>query len=69
MVATVFRELLTGTLYSRFLLAWSLANTSTAFFVSDPSHFGGRFRTVVFAIPPSRKNNYQAFASYFQKNG
>jgi len=37
--------------------------------LTDPSHFGGRFRTVVFAIPPSRKNNYQAFASYFQKNG
>lgn len=36
--------------------------------LTDPSHFGGRFRTVVFAIPPSRKNNYQAFASFFQKN-
>mmetsp|Transcript_37145 Transcript_37145/g.79206 ORF Transcript_37145/g.79206 Transcript_37145/m.79206 type:complete len:115 (-) Transcript_37145:446-790(-) len=29
--------------------------------------FGGRFRTVVFAIPPSRKHNYQAFAAYFQQ--
>ena len=35
--------------------------------LTDPNQFGGRFRTVVFAIPPSRKQNYQAFASYFQK--
>ena len=35
--------------------------------LTDPEQFGGRFRTVVFAIPPSRKQNYQAFAAYFQK--
>lgn len=35
--------------------------------LTDPHQFGGRFRTVVFAIPPSRKQNYQAFAAYFQK--
>ena len=35
--------------------------------LSDPHQFGGRFRTVVFAIPPSRKQNYQAFAAYFHK--
>eukprot|EP00804_Cyclotella_cryptica_P005629 CCRYP_000024-RB/>CCRYP_000024-RB protein AED:0.06 eAED:0.06 QI:210/1/1/1/1/1/4/137/410 len=35
--------------------------------LTDPQQFGGRFRTVVFAIPPSRKHNYQAFAAYFQK--
>lgn len=35
--------------------------------LTDPNKFGGRFRTVVFAIPPSRKQNYQAFAAYFQK--
>lgn len=35
--------------------------------LTDPDQFGGRFRTVVFAIPPSRKQNYQAFAAYFQK--
>ena len=35
--------------------------------LTDPNQFGGRFRTVVFAIPPSRKQNYQAFAAYFQK--
>ena len=35
--------------------------------LTDPRQFGGRFRTVVFAIPPSRKQNYQAFAAYFQK--
>lgn len=36
--------------------------------LTDPSVFGGRFRTIVFAIPPCRKQNYQAFASYFQNN-
>jgi hypothetical protein len=36
--------------------------------LTEPSKFGGRFRTVVFAIPPCRKQNYQAFASYFQNN-
>jgi uncharacterized protein (TIGR02452 family) len=30
------------------------------------AEFGGRFRAVVFAVPPCRKQNYQAFASYFQ---
>lgn len=35
--------------------------------LTDPRQFGGRFRTVVFAIPPSRKQNYQAFAAYFHK--
>lgn len=35
--------------------------------LTDPHQFGGRFRTVVFAIPPSRKQNYQAFAAYFHK--
>ncbi|KAL7476274.1 hypothetical protein ACHAW6_002148 [Cyclotella cf. meneghiniana] len=35
--------------------------------LTDPEQFGGRFRRVVFAIPPSRKHNYQAFAAYFQK--
>ncbi|KAL7535901.1 hypothetical protein ACHAXR_006798 [Thalassiosira sp. AJA248-18] len=35
--------------------------------LTDPNQFGGRFRTVVFAVPPSRKQNYQAFAAYFQK--
>lgn len=35
--------------------------------LTDQNQFGGRFRTVVFAIPPSRKQNYQAFAAYFQK--
>jgi len=35
--------------------------------LTDPAQFGGKFRTVVFAIPPSRKQNYQAFAAYFQK--
>lgn len=35
--------------------------------LTDPEQFGGRFRTVVFAIPPSRKHIYQAFAAYFQK--
>ena len=35
--------------------------------LTDPHQFGGRFRTVIFAIPPSRKQNYQAFAAYFQK--
>lgn len=35
--------------------------------LTDPNQFGGRFRTVVFAIPPSRKQNYQAFSAYFQK--
>ena len=35
--------------------------------LTDDDKFGGRFRTVVFAIPPSRKQNYQAFAAYFQK--
>lgn len=35
--------------------------------LTDPEQFGGRFRTVVFAIPPSRKQNYQAFSAYFQK--
>lgn len=35
--------------------------------LTDPRAFGGRFDTVVFAIPPSRKQNYQAFAAYFQK--
>ena len=35
--------------------------------LTDPEQFGGRFRRVVFAIPPSRKQNYQAFAAYFQK--
>ena len=35
--------------------------------LSDPNQFGGRFRTVVFAVPPSRKQNYQAFSAYFQK--
>jgi len=34
--------------------------------LTDQNQFGGRFRTVVFAIPPSRKQNYQAFAAYFQ---
>lgn len=34
--------------------------------LTDQKQFGGRFRTVVFAIPPSRKQNYQAFAAYFQ---
>jgi len=34
--------------------------------LTDQNQFGGRFRTVVFAIPPSRKHNYQAFAAYFQ---
>lgn len=29
--------------------------------------FKGRFRTVVFAIPPCRKQNYQAFSDFFQK--
>mmetsp|Transcript_7181 Transcript_7181/g.14419 ORF Transcript_7181/g.14419 Transcript_7181/m.14419 type:complete len:438 (+) Transcript_7181:169-1482(+) len=33
--------------------------------LTDPHQFGGRFRTVVFAIPPSRKQNYQAFAEFF----
>ena len=33
--------------------------------LTDPEQFGGRFRTVVFAIPPSRKQNYQAFSDYF----
>lgn len=37
--------------------------------LTDPARFGGRFRTVVFAVPPSRKQNYQAFAAYFQKEG
>jgi hypothetical protein len=36
--------------------------------LTEPNKFGGRFRTVVFAIPPCRKQNYQAFASYFQNN-
>ncbi len=36
--------------------------------LTDPGAFGGRFRTVVFAVPPCRKQNYQAFAAYFQKN-
>lgn len=36
--------------------------------LTDPKQFGGRFRTVVFAIPPSRKQNYQAFAAFFQTN-
>jgi len=35
--------------------------------LTDPNQFGGRFRTVVFAIPPSRKHNYKEFAAYFQK--
>lgn len=35
--------------------------------LTDQKQFGGRFRTVVFAIPPSRKQNYQAFAAYFQQ--
>jgi len=35
--------------------------------LSDPNQFGGRFRTVVFAVPPCRKHNYQAFEAYFQK--
>ena len=35
--------------------------------LTDPGAFGGRFRTVVFAVPPCRKQNYQAFAAYFQK--
>jgi hypothetical protein len=35
--------------------------------LTDPKQFGGRFRTVVFAVPPSRKQNYQSFAAYFQK--
>ena len=35
--------------------------------LTDPRQFGGRFRTVVFAIPPSRKQNYQAFAACFQR--
>jgi uncharacterized protein (TIGR02452 family) len=35
--------------------------------LTEPNQFGGRFRTVVFAIPPSRKQNYQAFAAYFNK--
>lgn len=35
--------------------------------LTDSAQFGGRFRTVVFAVPPSRKQNYQAFAAYFQK--
>lgn len=34
--------------------------------LTDPKQFGGRFRTVVFAIPPCRKQNYQEFAAYFQ---
>ena len=36
--------------------------------LTDPTKFGGRFRTVVFAIPPCRKQNYQTFALYFQNN-
>ena len=35
--------------------------------LTDQRQFGGRFRTVVFAIPPCRKQNYQAFSAYFQK--
>ena len=35
--------------------------------LTDPNYFGGRFRTVVFAVPPCRKQNYQAFAAFFQK--
>lgn len=35
--------------------------------LSDPNQFGGRFRTVVFAVPPCRKQNYQAFEAFFQK--
>lgn len=35
--------------------------------LSDPKQFGGRFRTVVFAVPPCRKQNYQAFQAFFQK--
>ncbi len=35
--------------------------------LSDPKQFGGRFRTVVFAVPPCRKQNYQAFEAFFQK--
>jgi len=34
--------------------------------LTDQNKFGGRFRTVVFAVPPCRKQNYQAFAAYFQ---
>lgn len=37
--------------------------------LTDPKQFGGRFRTVVFAVPPSRKQNYQAFAAYFHNKG
>ena len=36
--------------------------------LTDTKQFGGRFRTVVFAVPPCRKQNYQAFAAYFQKS-
>lgn len=36
--------------------------------LTDPAQFGGRFRTVVFAVPPCRKQNYQAFAAYFHKS-
>ena len=36
--------------------------------LTNPTKFGGRFRTVVFAIPPCRKQNYQTFALYFQNN-
>mmetsp|Transcript_21802 Transcript_21802/g.47382 ORF Transcript_21802/g.47382 Transcript_21802/m.47382 type:complete len:183 (-) Transcript_21802:315-863(-) len=35
--------------------------------LTDQNQFGGRFRTVVFAVPPCRKQNYQAFAAYFQQ--
>lgn len=35
--------------------------------LTDHNQFGGRFRTVVFAVPPCRKQNYQAFAAYFQQ--
>ena len=36
--------------------------------LTDPNQFGGRFRTVVFAVPPCRKQNYHTFAAYFQKS-
>jgi hypothetical protein len=32
------------------------------------AEFGGRFCMVVFVLLPCRKQNYQAFPSYFQKS-